>query len=104
MFATDIVIIFIVFIGVSYILFGKKKDAKEDSKFHKKVMDIIFAIAVVIVLCPWILMVLFYLINVFIAICYSILNNFCILLANLILISLTILRLRDFALKYPPTK
>ncbi|GAA7264315.1 hypothetical protein HpBGD90_06000 [Helicobacter pylori] len=39
--------------------------------------------------------------NVFIAICYSILNNFCILLANLILISLTILRLRDFALKYP---
>lgn len=39
--------------------------------------------------------------NVFIAICYSILNNFCILLANLILISLTILRLRDFALKLP---
>ncbi|MFP6072945.1 hypothetical protein ACLF9C_03415 [Helicobacter pylori] len=52
--------IFIVFIGVSYILFGKKKDIKEDSKFHKTIMNIIFAIAVVIVLCPWILMVLFY--------------------------------------------
>ncbi|GAA8247166.1 hypothetical protein HpNP102_04690 [Helicobacter pylori] len=52
MFATDIVIIFIVFIGVSYILFGKKKDVKEDPKFHKTIMNIIFAIAVVIVLCP----------------------------------------------------
>ncbi|MEJ8599955.1 hypothetical protein MMN18_04530 [Helicobacter pylori] len=52
MFATAVVIIFIVFIGVSYIFFGKKKDVKEDSKFHKKVMNIIFTIAVVIVLCP----------------------------------------------------
>ncbi|WP_229763132.1 hypothetical protein [Helicobacter pylori] len=60
MFAADIVIIFIVFIGVSYILFGKKKNVKEDSKFHKTMMNIIFTIAVVIVLCPWILMVLFY--------------------------------------------
>ncbi|GAA8044966.1 hypothetical protein TH0009_06320 [Helicobacter pylori] len=55
-----IVIIFVVFIGVSYILFGKKKNVKEDSKFHKTMMNIIFTIAVVIVLCPWILMVLFY--------------------------------------------
>ncbi|GAA7058493.1 hypothetical protein Kyoto44A_02940 [Helicobacter pylori] len=39
--------------------------------------------------------------NVFTAACYFILNNFCILLANLILISLTILRLRDFVLKLP---
>ncbi|WP_000457003.1 hypothetical protein [Helicobacter pylori] len=60
MFAADIKIIFIVFIGVSYILFGKQKDIKEDSKFHKTIMNIVFTIAVVIVLCPWILMVLFY--------------------------------------------
>ncbi len=60
MFATDVVIIFIVLIGVCYILFGKKKDIKEYSKFHKTIMNIMFTIAVVIVLCPWILMVLFY--------------------------------------------
>ncbi|GAA7215810.1 hypothetical protein Kyoto85A_00890 [Helicobacter pylori] len=60
MFAADIVIIFIVFIGVSYILFGKKKDIKEDSKFYKTMMNIIFTITVAIILCPWILMVLFY--------------------------------------------
>ncbi|RVY60500.1 hypothetical protein [Helicobacter pylori] len=60
MFAADVVIIFVVLIGVCYILFGKKKNVKEDSKFHKKIMNIVFTIAVVIVLCPWILMVLFY--------------------------------------------
>ncbi|MGL2406060.1 hypothetical protein ACOWMD_05120 [Helicobacter pylori] len=60
MFASDVVIIFIVFIGVCYILFGKKKNIKEDLKFHKTIMNIVFTIAVVIVLCPWILMVLFY--------------------------------------------
>ncbi|MGL2782754.1 hypothetical protein ACQJ81_03500 [Helicobacter pylori] len=60
MFASDVVIIFIIFFGVSFILFGKKKNVKEDSKFHKTIMNIIFTIAVVIVLCPWILMVLFY--------------------------------------------
>ena len=60
MFAADVVIIFIVLIGVCYILFGKKKNVKEDSKFHKTIMNIVFTIAVVIVLCPWILMVLFY--------------------------------------------
>ncbi|WP_120924528.1 hypothetical protein [Helicobacter pylori] len=60
MFAADVVIIFIVLIGVSYIFFGKKKNIEEDSKFHKAIMNIIFAIAVVIILCPWILMVLFY--------------------------------------------
>ncbi|GAA9523922.1 hypothetical protein UBN35_00610 [Helicobacter pylori] len=60
MFAADIVIIFIVFIGVGYILFGKKKDVKEDSKFYKTMMNIIFTITTVIILCPWILMVLFY--------------------------------------------
>ncbi|GHS18402.1 hypothetical protein [Helicobacter pylori] len=60
MFAADIVIIFIVFIGVSYVLFGKKKDVKEDSKFYKTMMNIIFTIVAAIILCPWILMVLFY--------------------------------------------
>ncbi|GHQ19581.1 hypothetical protein VN1215_14050 [Helicobacter pylori] len=60
MFVADVVIIFIVFIGVSYILFGKKKDVKEDSKFYKTMMNIIFTIVAVIILCPWILMVLFY--------------------------------------------
>ncbi|RVY97299.1 hypothetical protein [Helicobacter pylori] len=60
MFAADVVIIFIVLIGVSYIFFGKKKNIKEDSKFYKTIMNIVFTIAVVIVLCPWILMVLFY--------------------------------------------
>ncbi|MFP6035014.1 hypothetical protein ACLF89_03490 [Helicobacter pylori] len=60
MFVADIAIIFVVFIGVSFILFGKQKDVKEYSKFHKTIMNIVFTIAVVIVLCPWILMVLFY--------------------------------------------
>ncbi|GAA7275825.1 hypothetical protein HpBGD95_00500 [Helicobacter pylori] len=60
MFVSDVVIIFIVFIGVSFILFGKEKNVKEDSKFYKTIMNTIFTIAVVIVLCPWILMVLFY--------------------------------------------
>ncbi|ADU82628.1 hypothetical protein HPLT_00915 [Helicobacter pylori Lithuania75] len=76
MFASDVITIFIIFFGVSFILFGKKKNVKEDSKFYKTIMNIIFTIAVVIVLCPWILMVLFYPINVFITACYSILNNF----------------------------
>ncbi|WP_390401265.1 hypothetical protein [Helicobacter pylori] len=58
MFASDVVIIFIIFFGVSFILFGKEKD--EDSKFHKTIMNIIFTIATVIVLCPWILIILFY--------------------------------------------
>ncbi|WP_120915104.1 hypothetical protein [Helicobacter pylori] len=60
MFVSDVVIIFIIFFGVSFILFGKEKNVKEDSKFHKTIMNIVFTIAVVIVLCPWILMVLFY--------------------------------------------
>ncbi|GAA9549499.1 hypothetical protein HpHA44_01600 [Helicobacter pylori] len=60
MFAADIVIIFIVFIGVCYIFLERNKDIKEDSKFYKTIMNIVFTIAVVIVLCPWILMVLFY--------------------------------------------
>ncbi|MGN8518885.1 hypothetical protein ACR9M1_01405 [Helicobacter pylori] len=60
MFVADILIIFIIFIGVSYILFGKKKDVKEDSKFYKTMMNVIFTIVAAIILFPWILMVLFY--------------------------------------------
>ncbi|WP_232257109.1 hypothetical protein [Helicobacter pylori] len=60
MFASDIVIILIIFFGVSFILFGKEKNVKKDSKFHKTIMNIIFTIVAVIVLYPWILMVLFY--------------------------------------------
>ncbi len=52
MFASDVIIIFIIFFGVSFILFGKEKNVKEDSKFHKTIMNTIFTIAVVIVLCP----------------------------------------------------
>lgn len=84
MFVADVVIIFIVFIGVSYILFGKKKDVKEDSKFYKTMMKVIFTYcynhfvpldADGIVLPH----------NVFTAIYYySALNNFYILLVNLI--------------------
>ncbi|MFP6271933.1 hypothetical protein ACLGD9_05130 [Helicobacter pylori] len=60
MFASDVITIFIIFFGVSFILFGKKKDIKEDSKFYKTIMNIVFTIAVVIILCPWILIILFY--------------------------------------------
>ncbi|WP_254697026.1 hypothetical protein [Helicobacter pylori] len=60
MFATDIVIIFVVFIGVSYILFGKKKGVKEDSKFYKTIMNIIFVIIVACIFFPWLPMLLFY--------------------------------------------
>ncbi|PUD42257.1 hypothetical protein C2R67_06170 [Helicobacter pylori] len=60
MFAADVITIFIIFFGVSFILFGKQKNVKEDSKFYKTIMNIVFAITVIIVLCPWILMVLFY--------------------------------------------
>ncbi len=59
MFAADVVIISIVFISVSYILFGKKKNVKEDSKLEKvigKIISIIIAIAIV---APWIYAILF---------------------------------------------
>ncbi len=51
-------------------------------------MNIIFTIAVVIVLCPWILMVLFCPIMYLLLHVIPILNNFYTLLINLILISL----------------
>ncbi len=51
-------------------------------------MNIIFTIAVVIVLCPCILYGIVLPHNVFITACYSILNNFYTLLVNLIFIGL----------------
>ncbi len=60
MFAADIVIIFVVFIGVSFILFGKEKNVKKDSKILDAIMNIIFVIIVVCILFPWLPMLLFY--------------------------------------------
>ncbi|MGN8522415.1 hypothetical protein ACR9M2_04875 [Helicobacter pylori] len=64
MFAADVVIIFIVFIGVSFILFGKKKDVKKDSKILDFILDIIMNIIIYIVVIaiffPWVLGLLFY--------------------------------------------
>ncbi|GAA9183921.1 hypothetical protein Taiwan55_02760 [Helicobacter pylori] len=89
MFAADIVIIFIVFISVSYILFGKKKSVKEDSKFYKTMMNVIFIIVAVIIVVSLDTDGIVLPHNVFTAICYSVLlNNFYILLVNLVFISL----------------
>ncbi|MGL2715824.1 hypothetical protein ACQJ70_04890 [Helicobacter pylori] len=60
MFAADIKIIFIVFIGVSYILFGKEKNVKKDSKILDAIMNIKFVIIVACILFPWLPMLLFY--------------------------------------------
>ncbi len=62
MFAADVVIIFAVFIGVSYILFGKKKNVKKDSKILDAMMNIIFVIIVVCILFPWLPGLLLYLV------------------------------------------
>ncbi|WP_367708377.1 hypothetical protein, partial [Helicobacter pylori] len=63
MFATDVVIIFIVLIGVCYILFGKEKNVKKDSKILKIldiifdiIMNIIIFITVIAIFFPWVLM------------------------------------------------
>ncbi|WRF59469.1 hypothetical protein FNE51_00845 [Helicobacter pylori] len=64
MFAADVVIIFIVFIGVSFILFGKQKNVKKDSKILDFILDIIMNIiiyiTVIAIFFPWVLMLLFY--------------------------------------------
>ncbi len=60
MFVSDVVIISIVLIGVSYILFGKKKNVKEDSKLHKIVVKIVGIIIAVSICCPWIWAILFF--------------------------------------------
>ncbi len=67
MFASDVVIIFIVFIGVSYVLFGKKRDVKEDSKILDFILDIIINIIIYLVVIaiffPWVLALLFYVVG-----------------------------------------
>ncbi|RKV60822.1 hypothetical protein [Helicobacter pylori] len=60
MFVADIAIIFVVFIGVSYIFFGKKKNVKKDSKILDAMMNIIFVIIVACILFPWLPGLLFY--------------------------------------------
>ncbi|GAA8534073.1 hypothetical protein HpDR59_00500 [Helicobacter pylori] len=75
MFASDVVIILIIFFGVSFILFGKEKNVKKDSKILDAIMNIIFVIIVVYILFPWLPGLLFYIWFFSIA-CYSILSNF----------------------------
>ncbi|MEJ8619544.1 hypothetical protein MMN33_03955 [Helicobacter pylori] len=53
MFASDVVIIFIIFFGVSFILFGKEKTILD------AMMNIIFVIIVACIFCPWLLGLLF---------------------------------------------
>ncbi|MGN8380603.1 hypothetical protein ACR9JN_03770 [Helicobacter pylori] len=60
MFASDVVIIFIIFFGVSFILFGKEKNVKKDSKILDIIMSIIIFITVIAIFFPWVLMLLFY--------------------------------------------
>ncbi|GAA8480080.1 hypothetical protein KKKH37_02940 [Helicobacter pylori] len=53
MFASDVVIIFIIFFGVSFILFGKEKNVKKGSKILDAMMNIIFVIIVACIFFPW---------------------------------------------------
>lgn len=76
MFAADVVIIFIIFFGVSFILFGKQKNVKKDSKILDAIMNILFVIIVVCILFPWLPGLLFYIFGFFSIACYSILSNF----------------------------
>ncbi|EMH22815.1 hypothetical protein HMPREF1420_01663 [Helicobacter pylori GAM264Ai] len=76
MFASDVVIILIIFFGVSFILFGKEKNVKKDSKILDAIMNIIIRnyccmhslslVTRVIILYIWFFSIA----------CYSILNNF----------------------------
>ncbi|MGL2465246.1 hypothetical protein ACOWNH_00350 [Helicobacter pylori] len=54
MFASDVVIILIIFFGVSFILFGKEKTILD------AIMNIIFVIIVVYILFPWLPGLLFF--------------------------------------------
>ncbi|PDW81230.1 hypothetical protein BB382_05450 [Helicobacter pylori] len=58
MFVADVVIIFVVFIGVCYIFFGKEKKDKKGSKILDAMMNIIFVIIVVCIFLPWLPMLL----------------------------------------------
>ncbi|RVZ61545.1 hypothetical protein EC570_00255 [Helicobacter pylori] len=63
MFAADVVIIFIVLIGVSYIFFGKKKNVKKDSKILDAIMNIIFVVIIAYIFFPWLPGLLFYILG-----------------------------------------
>lgn len=79
MFASDVVIILIIFFGVSFILFGKEKNVKKDSKILDAIMNIIFVIIVACIFFPWLPGLLLYLVFgiwSFSIACYSILSNF----------------------------
>ncbi|RVZ59359.1 hypothetical protein EC565_03630 [Helicobacter pylori] len=54
--------IFVVFIGVCYILFGKEKNVKKDSKILDAIMNIIFVIIVACIFFPWLPGLLLYLV------------------------------------------
>ncbi len=58
MFASDVVITLIIFFGVSFILFGKEKNVKKDSKILDAIMNIIFVIIVAFIFLPWLPMLL----------------------------------------------
>ncbi|AHZ24887.1 hypothetical protein [Helicobacter pylori] len=60
MFAADVVIIFIIFFGVSFILFGKEKNVKKDSKILDIIMNIMIYLIVIAIFFPWVLALLFY--------------------------------------------
>ncbi|MFP6219186.1 hypothetical protein ACLGC2_03935 [Helicobacter pylori] len=60
MFASDVIIIFIIFFGVSFILFGKEKNVKKGSKILDAIMNIIFVIIVACIFFPWLPGLLFY--------------------------------------------
>ncbi|MGN8504163.1 hypothetical protein ACR9MW_00770 [Helicobacter pylori] len=60
MFASDVVTIFIIFFGVSFILFGKEKNVKKDSKILDAIMNIILVIIVACIFLPWLPGLLFY--------------------------------------------
>ncbi len=88
MFASDVVIIFIIFFGVSFILFGKEKNVKQGFKnsrcnYEYNICNYCCMYSLSLVTRVIILYIWFFSIT-----CYSILSNFYTPLVNLILISL----------------
>ncbi len=76
MFVSDVIIIFIVFIGVSFILFGKEKNVKKDSKILDTIMNIIIRNYCCMYSLSLVTRVVILYIWSFSIACYSILNNF----------------------------
>ncbi|MDO7807289.1 hypothetical protein [Helicobacter pylori] len=50
--------ILIIFFGVSFILFGKEKNVKKDSKILDTIINIIFVIIIAFIFLPWLPMLL----------------------------------------------